>query len=130
MLQQIERTLAIDPGAREMSLLDQVHAPAREAAPFIDEQVVHDARKPRTGLVDRDEIVEQPIRLDQEFLEKILGLGSLAREAEGEPVQAIEMRAYQALECLSVLFVTHGVSPALVARCMPPGCTDRLQVEL
>ena len=86
--------------AREKPLLDGLHAATRKAPLFVDKQVIHDAAQPRAGLVDADQVIEFPERLDQEFLEQVLGLRLAPGQAKREPVQPVEMGPDQGVEGL------------------------------
>ncbi len=72
--------------ARKKPLFDRLHAAARKAPLLVDKQVIHDAAQPRAGLVYADQVIEFPERLDQEFLEQVLGLRLAPGQAKRESV--------------------------------------------
>ena len=93
---------SLEAVARQDTLLDRVHAAPREPAPVVDEEVVHHAAEPGPGLLDLHEVIELAESLYKEFLEQVLGLGLLAGQSEGEPVQAVEMRPDDTLESVAM----------------------------
>jgi len=95
---------------RELTLLDGVHSLPRKATFFVDEQVVHHPAQPRSGAIDRHQVVDFAVGFEQQLLEQILSLGLAAGEAPGETVQAIEVRPHQALEGQVVIRNTHYVA--------------------
>lgn len=86
-----------------------MHASPGEAASLIDKKVVHNAGKPRPGLVDPGELIELAIRLDQELLKKVLGLCFAARQSPGETIQPVEVRPDEAFK--REVCVTYGRLP-------------------
>lgn len=94
---------SLEPVAGQHAFFHGVQAAARETALVVDEKVVHHATEPGPRLVDLHEIVDLAVGLDKEFLEQVLGLGLLAGQSPGEPVQAVEVRPDDAFEGVAVL---------------------------
>ncbi len=93
--------------ARQVALVDGMHPMARKSPPFIDEQVVHDAAKPRAWFIDFNQLVDLAEGLDQQFLKQILGFGLGASQAPGKTVQAIKVWPHEPLECQVLFCATH-----------------------
>ena len=91
----------------ELSFLDGVHATAREAAPLVNEKVVHNASQPGPWLVDVDEVVDLGEGFYQQLLKKVLGFGFRAGQAPRQPVQAIEVRSHESFEYQVLLSAAH-----------------------
>ncbi len=100
--------------AGKRTFFDGMQPLAREAALFVDEQIVHNAAQPRAGLFDFDEIVDLAVRLDKELLEQVLGFGLAARQSPGKTIQAVEMRPYEAFERVA-MFSDGRLLPAVKA---------------
>ncbi len=94
---------ALEAIARQHAFLDRMQPLAREAALFVDEEIVHNATQPGAGLVDPDEVVDFAVRLDEEFLEQVLGFGFAARQPPGKTVQPVEMWPDETLERVAML---------------------------
>lgn len=65
------------PIAGQLSFFNHQQPLPRKTPMLIDEQVIHHAGQPRARLVNLGQCVEFAIRLNEEFLKKILGLGFL-----------------------------------------------------
>lgn len=91
----------------QMPFVDEKHALPREAAVSIHKQVVHDATQPGSRLLDFHELVEHAERLDQQFLEQVLGFGLRAGKSPCESIQPVEMRLYDAFENIGLLRIGH-----------------------
>ncbi len=89
--------------AREHAFLNRMQSLAREAPLLVNEQVVHNAAKPRARLVDLHEVIDFAVRLDEELLEQVLGFGFAARQAPGKTIQPVEMRPDEAFERVAML---------------------------
>ena len=94
---------AFEAVTAEHAFLDGMQPLACEAALFVNKQIVHNAAQPGAGLVDFHEVVNFVVRLDEEFLEQVLGFGFAAGQSPGEAVQPVEMGPDDALERVAVL---------------------------
>ena len=104
-----------EPLPRQVPFVDEVHALAHEAPVLVDEQVIHHAGQPRSRILDMDEFVEHAESLDQEFLEQVLRFGLRARESPRQPVKAVEMRPYHALEYFVLVRIAHCTAECIAA---------------
>jgi hypothetical protein len=64
----------------QLTFRDYPHTLARVAASLIDKEVVHNARQPRTGIVNAHEIVHFDKCLDKQLLKQVLCFGLLSGE--------------------------------------------------
>ena len=87
----------------ERAFLDGMQPLACEAALFVNKQIVHNAAQPGAGLVDFHEVVDLAVRLDEEFLEQVLGFGFATGQSPGEPIEPAEMGPDEAFERVAVL---------------------------
>jgi len=94
---------AFEAVTAEQAFLDGMQPLACEAALFVNKQIVHNAAQPGAGLVDIDEVVNFAVRLDEEFLEQVLGFGFAAGQSPGEAVQPVEMGPDEVFKCFAVL---------------------------
>ncbi len=94
---------AFEAVTAEHAFLDGMQPLACEAALFVNKQIVHNAAQPGAGLVDIHEVINFAVRLDEEFLEQVLGFGFAAGQSPGEAVQPVEMGPDDTLERVAVL---------------------------
>jgi hypothetical protein len=105
-----------DTVSDELAFFNGMHALSREAALFIDKEVVHHTAEPWAGLIDSRKIVDLAVGLDEQLLEQIFRLSFAAREPPGKTVQAIEVWSHKALESEIVVCRTHNVASVTLRR--------------
>ena len=109
---------ALDTRSSELAFFNGMHALSREAALFVDKEVVHHTAEPWAGLIDSRKIVDFAVGLDQQLLEQVFRLSFAAREPPRKTVQAIKVWSYKALESEIVVCRAHNVA-SVTLRCQP-----------
>jgi hypothetical protein len=92
--------------SRQLIFADGNQPEACETPPVVDEVVVHDTAKPRTGFLNFYEFANAGIYLGEDILKQVLRLRPAAGKTKRQAIQSIEMRPDQGIEVCSLIVIS------------------------